>query len=59
VLTPTSTPTAVRRDANRDQRHRPWLAKNFPDVLRGQAADIELPDVRFVVGDLGPPVTLT
>lgn len=36
-----------------------WLAKNFPDVLRGQAADIELPDVRFVVGDLGPPVTLT
>ena len=36
-----------------------WLAQHFPDVLRDDATDIEIPSSRFVVGDLGPPVTLT
>jgi len=39
-----------------------WLAKNYPVVLAdGEAAPsaVELPEARFLVGDLAPPVALT
>lgn len=36
-----------------------WMATNFPQLLAEEAGDVELPESRFLVGDLTPPATLT
>lgn len=34
-----------------------WLAQNFPAVIEG--GEIDMPESHFLVGEMGPPVTLT
>jgi len=36
-----------------------WMAGNFPQLLADESGDVELPESRFLVGDLNPPATLT
>lgn len=36
-----------------------WLAGNFPAALEGADADLELPESSFLVGEMGPPASLT
>jgi hypothetical protein len=36
-----------------------WLANNFRAALEGSEAELELPASSFLVGEMGPPVTLT
>lgn len=36
-----------------------WLAENFPVALGGVQGAIDLPESRFLVGEMGPPTTLT
>jgi len=36
-----------------------WLANNFASALEDGDAEIELPASRFLVGEMGPPTTLT
>lgn len=36
-----------------------WLANNFHTALEGGAGEIQLPESHFLVGEMGPPVTLT
>jgi hypothetical protein len=36
-----------------------WLAANYEDALGSGGAALELPATRFIVGEMGPPVTLT
>lgn len=36
-----------------------WLASNFHAALEGADADLELPESSFLVGEMGPPASLT
>jgi hypothetical protein len=36
-----------------------WIATNYSDIFSGSACDIELPETRFLVGDMTPSATLT
>lgn len=36
-----------------------WLAENYEDALGSGTGDLQLPATRFIVGEMGPPVTLT
>lgn len=36
-----------------------WLANHFASALEHVVAEIELPTSQFLVGEMGPPITLT